>query len=179
MACSRQQWGTFCGAGEDFHNLASLLLDSTHRTTHCLLDEALLAPCSFIPNLLKAWTLEANVNYSGSSLPELLRFYFTRTLPFLLYRNSSGYNYGPAGKALGFDGLKNPEIVSNNSIIAFKTALWFWMTVRNGTLSCHNVMAGKYVLTKEDIAANRTLGYAKLFNVYTGSNLDCAFQKPL
>ncbi|KAM1431423.1 hypothetical protein ACFX2I_047376 [Malus domestica] len=38
---------------------------------------------------------------------------------------SKNYNYGPAGKALGFDGLKNPEVVANNSMIALKTALWF------------------------------------------------------
>jgi predicted chitinase len=120
------------------------------------------------------------------------------------------YNYGPAGKALGFDGLKNPEIVSNNSVIAFKTALWFLMTERKPTPSCHNVMVGKYVATKDDIAANRTAGfglvtnivngglecgipndarvndrigffkrYTKLFNVDTGPNLDCAYQKSL
>ncbi|WJX85239.1 Chitinase 10 [Trifolium repens] len=123
---------------------------------------------------------------------------------------SWNYNYGPAGKALGFDGLKNPEIVSNNSVIAFKTALWFWMTERKPTPSCHNVMVGKYVATKDDIAANRTAGfglvtniingglecgipndarvndrigffkrYTKLFNVDTGPNLDCAYQKSL
>ncbi|CAK8544471.1 unnamed protein product [Lathyrus sativus] len=123
---------------------------------------------------------------------------------------SWNFNYGPAGKALGFDGLKNPEIVSNNSVIAFKTALWFWMTERKPTPSCHNVMVGKYVATEADIAANRTAGYglvtniingglecgipgdarvndrigffqrySKLFNVDTGPNLNCAYQKSL
>ncbi|KAF7818071.1 chitinase 10 [Senna tora] len=117
-------------------------------------------------------------------------------------------NYGPAGKALGFDGLKNPEIVANNSVIAFKTALWFWMTERKPVPSCHDVMVGRYVATEADIAANRTAGfglvtniingglecgipgdarvndrigffqrYVKLFNVDTGPNLDCAYQK--
>lgn len=120
---------------------------------------------------------------------------------------SWNFNYGPAGKALGFDGLKNPEIVSNNSLIAFKTALWFWMTQQNPKPSCHNVMVGRYVPTEADIAANRTAGYglvtniinglecgklndgrvndrigyfqryAKLFNVDTGPNLDCENQK--
>ncbi|AES82295.1 putative chitinase [Medicago truncatula] len=121
---------------------------------------------------------------------------------------SWNYNYGPAGKALGFDGLRNPEIVSNNSVIAFKTALWFWMTERKPIPSCHNVMVGKYLATKADIAANRTAGfglvtnivngglecgipndarvndrigffqrYTKLFNVDTGPNLDCGYQK--
>ncbi|KAJ1425592.1 Lysozyme-like domain superfamily [Sesbania bispinosa] len=121
---------------------------------------------------------------------------------------SWNYNYGPAGQALGFDGLRNPEIVSNNSLIAFKTALWFWMTEQEPKPSCHNVMIGNYVPTEADIAANRTAGYglvtniingglecgipddsrvndrigyferyAKLFNVDTGPNLDCAYQR--
>ncbi|KAJ1397983.1 Lysozyme-like domain superfamily [Sesbania bispinosa] len=121
---------------------------------------------------------------------------------------SWNYNYGPAGEALGFDGLRNPEIVSNNSLIAFKTALWFWMTEQEPKPSCHNVMIGNYVPTEADLAANRTVGYglvtniingglecgipddsrvndrigyferyAKLFNVDTGPNLDCAYQK--
>ncbi|XLU18788.1 hypothetical protein S245_054854, partial [Arachis hypogaea] len=123
---------------------------------------------------------------------------------------SWNYNYGPAGKELGFDGLRKPEIVSNNSVIAFRSALWFWMRETRGTLSCHNVMVGKYVPSEADIAANRTAGYGlvtniingalecgipndprvkdrigffkrytNLFNVDTGPNLDCAFQKPL
>ncbi|KAI4301599.1 hypothetical protein L6164_034861 [Bauhinia variegata] len=122
---------------------------------------------------------------------------------------SWNYNYGPAGKALGFDGLRNPDIVANNSVIAFKTALWFWMTEQLPKPSCHDVMVGKYVATEADKAANRTAGYglltniingglecgipndarvndrigffqryAKLFNVDTGPNLDCAYQKP-
>ena len=37
------------------------------------------------------------------------------------------YNYGPAGESIGFDGLNNPEIVSNDSVVSFKTALWYWM----------------------------------------------------
>ncbi|KAI6674450.1 hypothetical protein NL676_002356 [Syzygium grande] len=38
------------------------------------------------------------------------------------------YNYGPAGKSIGFDGLNSPETVANNPVMAFKTALWFWRT---------------------------------------------------
>lgn len=122
---------------------------------------------------------------------------------------SWNYNYGPAGEAMGFDGLRNPEIVSNNSVIAFKTALWFWMTQQSPKPSCHDVMIGRYkATTAADLAANRTAGfglvtniingglecgipndarvndrigyfqrYAQLFNVKTGPNLDCAYQK--
>ena len=40
---------------------------------------------------------------------------------------SWNYNYGPAGKSIGFNGLSNPGIVATNADISFKTALWFWM----------------------------------------------------
>ncbi|KAI3924511.1 hypothetical protein MKW92_028290 [Papaver armeniacum] len=37
------------------------------------------------------------------------------------------YNYGAAGQSIGFNGLKNPEIVATDPTISFKTAIWFWM----------------------------------------------------
>jgi chitinase len=37
------------------------------------------------------------------------------------------YNYGPAGQAIGFDGLNAPETVANDATVSFKTALWYWM----------------------------------------------------
>ncbi|KAI3724480.1 hypothetical protein L2E82_36259 [Cichorium intybus] len=37
------------------------------------------------------------------------------------------YNYGAAGRSIGIDMLGNPDIVANDQIISFKTALWFWM----------------------------------------------------
>ncbi|TVU32024.1 hypothetical protein EJB05_23740 [Eragrostis curvula] len=40
---------------------------------------------------------------------------------------SWNYNYGPAGKAIGFDGLGNPDKVAQDPVVSFKTALWFWM----------------------------------------------------
>ncbi|XP_050235999.1 chitinase 10 [Mercurialis annua] len=85
---------------------------------------------------------------------------------------SWNYNYGAAGKALGFDGLKTPEIVANSSIIAFKTAIWFWMTEQKPKPSCHDVMIGKYVPTKADLAANRTAGYGLVTNIINGG-LEC------
>ncbi|XP_038682379.1 chitinase 10 [Tripterygium wilfordii] len=85
---------------------------------------------------------------------------------------SWNYNYGPAGKALGFNGLDNPEIVANNSLIAFKTAMWFWMTEQKPKPSCHGVMVGKYVPTKADLAANRTAGYGLVTNIINGG-LEC------
>ncbi|XP_031390432.1 chitinase 10 [Punica granatum] len=85
---------------------------------------------------------------------------------------SWNFNYGPAGKALGFDGLRNPDIVSNNSLIAFKTALWFWMTEQKPKPSCHDVMVGRYVPTEADLTANRTAGFGLVTNIINGG-LEC------
>jgi len=48
---------------------------------------------------------------------------------------SWNYNYGPAGRDIGFDGLGNPDAVAQDPVIAFKTALWFWMNNVHGVIS--------------------------------------------
>ncbi|CAN1236430.1 Chitinase 10 [Linum grandiflorum] len=85
---------------------------------------------------------------------------------------SWNYNYGQAGRALGFDGLRNPEIIANNSVIAFKTALWFWMTEQSPKPSCHDVMVGRYRPRGADLAANRTVGFGLVTNIINGG-LEC------
>uniref|UniRef100_A0ACD5ZMR3 Uncharacterized protein n=1 Tax=Avena sativa TaxID=4498 RepID=A0ACD5ZMR3_AVESA len=86
---------------------------------------------------------------------------------------SWNYNYGPAGKALGFDGLGNPEIVASNAVVAFKAALWFWMTPQAPKPSCHDVMVGRYEPTEADKAANRTAGFGLTTNIINGG-LECS-----
>jgi hypothetical protein len=85
---------------------------------------------------------------------------------------SWNFNYGPAGQALGFDGLRNPEIVANCSDTAFQTALWFWMTPRQPKPSCHQVMVGEYCPSAADAAANRTAGFGLVTNIVNGG-LEC------
>jgi chitinase len=96
---------------------------------------------------------------------------------------SWNYNYGPAGKAIGFDGLGNPDRVAQDPVISFKTALWFWMnnvhgvmpqgfgaTIRaiNGALECNG---------KNPAAVNARVGYykdyCKQLGVDPGNNLTC------
>ncbi|XP_023770545.1 endochitinase EP3 [Lactuca sativa] len=94
------------------------------------------------------------------------------------------YNYGAAGKSLGFDGINNPEIVATNRVVSFKTALWFWME------NVHwDFASGKgFGATIEAINGNECKGknraavrsrvtyyinYCKQFGVATGRNLWC------
>ncbi|KAE8807254.1 Chitinase 10 [Hordeum vulgare] len=85
---------------------------------------------------------------------------------------SWNYNYGPAGEALCFDGLGNPEVVASDPDVAFKAALWFWMTPQEPKPSCHDVMLGRYVPTEADKQANRTAGFGLTTNIINGG-LEC------
>ncbi|GJM94539.1 hypothetical protein PR202_ga11191 [Eleusine coracana subsp. coracana] len=82
------------------------------------------------------------------------------------------YNYGPAGKALGFDGLGEPELVASDPYVAFETALWFWMTPQPPKPSCHDVMVGRYKPSDADTAANRVAGFGLTTNIING-RLEC------
>ncbi|GMP78746.1 hypothetical protein CsSME_00034565 [Camellia sinensis var. sinensis] len=96
---------------------------------------------------------------------------------------SWNYNYGPAGRSIGFDGLNNPEIVAKDPVVSFKTALWFWMnnvhskmksgfgaTIRaiNGNLECN----GKDPNSVSARVKYYT-DYCKQFGVSPGNNLRC------
>jgi chitinase len=96
---------------------------------------------------------------------------------------SWNYNYGPAGREIGFNGLGNPDMVAQDPVISFKTALWFWMnnvhrvvphgfgaTTRaiNGALECNG---------NNPAQMNARMGYYKQycqqFGVDPGNNLTC------
>jgi len=96
---------------------------------------------------------------------------------------SWNYNYGPAGRDIGFNGLGDPNRVAQDAVIAFKTALWFWMnnvhrvmsqgfgaTTRaiNGALECNGNNAAQM---------NARVGYYKQYcqqlGVDPGPNLTC------
>ncbi|MFC0097778.1 glycoside hydrolase family 19 protein [Micromonospora marina] len=52
-------------------------------------------------------------------------------------------NYKAAGDALGLDLLGNPDLVSTDPSVAWRTALWFWMTQRGaGTTTPHAAITG-------------------------------------
>jgi chitinase len=50
---------------------------------------------------------------------------------------SWNYNYGLCGQDLGLNLLANPDQVAQDGTVAFKTAIWFWMTA-----DCHGAIIG-------------------------------------
>jgi predicted chitinase len=54
---------------------------------------------------------------------------------------SWNYNYGAAARVIGVDILANPDLVAQDSKIAWQTALWFWMTQTGaGTMTAHSAI---------------------------------------
>ncbi|WIA42818.1 hypothetical protein OEZ86_008748 [Tetradesmus obliquus] len=86
---------------------------------------------------------------------------------------SWNYNYIPAGQALGFDGLNNPDAVTQDAVLAFKTAIWFWMTPRDPKPSCHAVMTGSWTPNPADMAVGRLPGFGLTTNIINGG-LECS-----
>jgi hypothetical protein len=78
------------------------------------------------------------------------------------FQTVCSYNYAMAGQALGFDGVNNPDAVASDPVLAFRTALWFWMTPQSPKPSAHVVMAGRWTPSGVDAAAGRTPGFGEL-----------------
>ena len=81
---------------------------------------------------------------------------------------SYNYNYGAAGKAIGVDLLRNPDLVTSDATVAFKTALWFWMTPQSPKPSSHDVITGRWSPSSTDKAAGRMPGYGVITNIING-----------
>ena len=84
----------------------------------------------------------------------------------------SNYNYGPAGRAINYDLLNNPDAVATDATISFKTALWFWMTPQSPKPSCHDVITGQWTPSSADTAAGRVPGYGVITNIINGG-IEC------
>ncbi|KAI4297845.1 hypothetical protein L6164_037710 [Bauhinia variegata] len=82
------------------------------------------------------------------------------------------YNYGQCGRAIGVDLLNNPDLVTSNAEISFKTALWFWMTAQWPKPSSHDVITGQWNPSDGDRATGRLPGCGTTTNIING-DLEC------
>ncbi|XP_042453677.1 chitinase 2-like [Zingiber officinale] len=85
---------------------------------------------------------------------------------------SYNYNYGPAGEALGLDLLSNADLVANDTLVSFKTAIWFWMTPQYNKPSAHDVIIGLWNPSANDLMAGRLPGYGVITNIINGG-IEC------
>jgi len=82
------------------------------------------------------------------------------------------FNYGAASASVGSNILANPNQVSTDPVLAFKTALWFWTTASPPKPSCHDVMIGNWTPSSADIAAGREPGFGETINIINGG-IEC------
>lgn len=147
--------------------IAAFFAHVTHETGHmCYIEEIGGASQNYCDRKYTQWPCASGKGYYGRG-------------PLQLTWN---YNYGAAGKSVGFDGLNNPEKVAQDPEVAFKAALWFWMnnvkqvlprgfgaTTRainsgecnGGNAAAMNARAGYY------------RAYCRQFGVDPGSSLTC------
>lgn len=89
---------------------------------------------------------------------------------------SYNYNYGQVSECIYGDKnvlLKEPEKVLENGTNAFMTAIWFWMTPQSPKPSCHQVMAGTWKPTSQDLKFNRNKSkFGMTVNIINGG-LEC------
>ncbi|PIA65653.1 hypothetical protein AQUCO_00100867v1 [Aquilegia coerulea] len=109
---SYPRFGIVGSLDDSKREIAAFFAHVTHETGHfCYIEE--------IDGPSKDYCDENNTQYPCAAG----KGYYGRG-PIQLSWN---YNYGPAGRSIGFDGLNAPETVANDPIISFKAALWFWM----------------------------------------------------
>jgi hypothetical protein len=85
---------------------------------------------------------------------------------------SWNFNYGAFGTVLGLPLLSDPELVISDGVIAFSTALWFWMTPQAPKPSAHAALLGTWQPNEADTAAGRKPGFGMTVNIINGG-LEC------
>ena len=81
-------------------------------------------------------------------------------------------NYGYASDCIFGDKrvlLNNPELVETDPVIAFKVAIYFWMTPQTYKPSAHDVMVGKWQPNAGNRAKGRFPGFGMTINIINGA----------
>ena len=181
FVAAAEQFPCFLGRGEKKRELAAFLAQISHETT---------GGWATAPGGPQAWGLcwkeevgcEAMgcaqycapgdpCTAAGEEFPcpcEAGKFYHGRG-PMQLSWN---YNYEPAGRALGVDLLAEPERITQDPVLAFSTAIYFWMTPRDAKPSCHSVMVGEWSPSDRDRDQGRLPGFGTTTNIINGQ-LEC------
>ncbi|KAJ1424500.1 Lysozyme-like domain superfamily [Sesbania bispinosa] len=165
---SYNQFGRIGSVDDSKREIAAAFAHFTHETGHfCYIEEIDGASKDYCDEKNTEYPCAPNKGYYGRGPIQL----------------SWNFNYGPAGKDNGFDGLNSPETVANDAVVSFKTALWYWMrhvrpvinqgfgaTIRaiNGQLECDGA---------NPTTVQKRIGYYTQYcsqlGVAPGDNLSC------
>ncbi|GHT15304.1 hypothetical protein AGMMS4956_14970 [Bacteroidia bacterium] len=92
---------------------------------------------------------------------------------------SYNYNYGMLSTAYFGDKnvlLNRPELLAEDAVVSFGSAIWFWMTPQSPKPACHNVMTGTWTPSAADIDYNRLPGFGLTLNIINATQ--CGSEAP-
>ncbi|HEY9535586.1 MAG TPA: chitinase, partial [Mucilaginibacter sp.] len=164
-------YGKFC-AGRDVptnkKELAAFFANIAHETRHGMNG-------SYTDGLMLTHEADTTLNYFSDSdeyPPVKGKRYYGRGPMQLSYNG----NYGYASDCIFGDHkilLNNPDLITQDPVVAFKAAIYFWMTPQTHKPSAHDVITGKWQPNAADKAAGRQPGFGMVINIINGA-LECA-----
>jgi hypothetical protein len=163
-------YGNFCTQSDPLTNkkeLAAFFANVAHETRHG-------ENGSYTDGLMLTHEDNTSLNYFGDSdeyPPVKGKKYYGRGPMQLSYNG----NYGYASDCIFGDHkilLNNPDLITTDPVIAFKAAIYFWMTPQTHKPSAHDVMIGKWQPNAVDKAAGRAPGFGMVINIVNGA-LEC------
>jgi hypothetical protein len=92
---------------------------------------------------------------------------------------SWNYNYGQFSQAWFGDKnllLNDPGRLERDPVLAWASALWFWMTPQTPKPSCHQVMTGEWTPASYEIANGRYPGFGATVKIINGG-MECGSGK--
>ncbi|TSJ40604.1 hypothetical protein FO440_12705 [Mucilaginibacter corticis] len=163
-------YGAFCAESDPLTNkkeLAAFFANVAHETRHGMNG-------SYTDGLMLKHEDNTSLDYFGDSdeyPPVKGKKYYGRGPMQLSYNG----NYGYASDCIFGDHkilLNNPDLVTTDPVVAFKAAIYFWMTPQTHKPSAHDVMIGKWKPNAADKAAGRAPGFGMVINIINGA-LEC------
>ncbi len=160
-------YGNFCTEGDVATNkkeLAAFFAQVAHETRHGMNG-------TYTDGLMLTHESDTSLSYIAENdeyPPVHGKKYYGRGPMQLSYNG----NYGYASDCIFGDHkilLNNPDLVTTDPVVAFKAAIYFWMTPQTHKPSAHDVMIGKWKANAADKAANRIPGFGMVIDIINGA----------
>jgi predicted chitinase len=160
-------YGAFCTESDLLTNkkeLAAFFANVAHETRHGMNG-------TYTDGLMLRHEDNTSLDYFGDSdeyPPVKGKKYYGRGPMQLSYNG----NYGYASDCIFGDHkilLNNPDLLTTDPVVAFKAAIYFWMTPQTHKPSAHDVMIGKWKLNAADKAAGRVNGFGMVTDIINGA----------
>lgn len=159
-------YGDFCIASNPLTNkkeLAAFFAQIAHETRHGMNG-------TYTDGLMLTHEMNTSLPYIAENdeyQPVPGKKYYGRGPMQLSYNG----NYGYASDCIFGDHkilLNNPDLITTDPVVAFKAAIYFWMTPQTHRPSAHDVMIGKWQPNAADKAAGRTPGFGAVTLIING-----------